>query len=563
MTDDARARTQSLYLPLQKPPTATSLTVRKLLGKLQEGAIRIPDFQRPLRWTNRDVVQLFDSILKGYPIGSLLFWNRQAPVETELKIGNAQIHVAATDDAWFIVDGQQRVTALAASLLDLDQRGQITWDLHFDPRTNEILPGSVPLEKGRQVPLRDLGDLRRLGIWLRECELEPEGVRRVEDVQQRLLDYELPAYVVKTDDVDALRGVFARLNSTGVRMRSHEVFQALLGNSSATNTGSKQNIDLPSLQLQVDIEGFGEPPLGEILKTVLAMSGLDPTKRLEDFDANSLAQLVTADDAVAALQATVAFLQASPQAEQPGAGIPAYALIPYPIVFVILTRWFHLFPESDANNRRLLTQWVWRGIATGVHQRSAVSAMRLQVRNIQETSETDSLRRLLDAVSKTPPTSDWTLDPFNATHAASRVEILALLELAPRDQNGPIRWRSLLTSGERVAREIFAVQPKLNPGLRSLARTAANRILLDSQHTNLRSDLQAWTWAANQELLESHLIDEASFRDLTTNEPTAFLQHRGNRLRTLVSKFLHERAGFDEPIIFPANVYYDAKERAS
>lgn len=563
MTDDARARTQSLYLPLQKPPAATSLTVRKLLGKLQEGAIRIPDFQRPLRWTNRDVVQLFDSILKGYPIGSLLFWNRQAPVETELRIGNAQIHVAATDDAWFIVDGQQRVTALAASLLDLDQRGQITWDLHFDPRTNEILPGAVPLEKGRQVPLRDLGDLRRLGIWLRECELEPEGVRRVEDVQQRLLDYELPAYVVKTDDVDALRGVFARLNSTGVRMRSHEVFQALLGNSSAANTGSKQNIDLPSLQLQVDIEGFGLPPLGEILKTVLAMSGLDPTKRLEDFDANSLAQLVTSDDAVAALQATVAFLQASPQAEQPGAGIPAYALIPYPIVFVILTRWFHLFPESDANNRRLLTQWVWRGIATGVHQRSAVSAMRLQVRNIQETSETDSLRRLLDAVSKTPPTSDWTLDPFNATHAASRVEILALLELAPRDKNGPIRWRSLLTSGERVAREIFAVQPKLNPGLRSLARTAANRILLDSQHTNLRSDLQAWTWAADQELLESHLIDEASFRDLTTNEPTAFLQHRGNRLRTLVSKFLHERAGFDEPIIFPANVYYDAKERAS
>lgn len=62
---------RSLHVPLEKPPQAFSLTVRKILGKVLAGEIRVPDFQRPLRWKSPDVVKLFDSILKGYPIGSL------------------------------------------------------------------------------------------------------------------------------------------------------------------------------------------------------------------------------------------------------------------------------------------------------------------------------------------------------------------------------------------------------------------------------------------------------------------------------------------------------------
>ncbi len=133
-------------------------------------------------------------------------------------------------DGWFIVDGQQRVTALAASLLDLDQKGDRRWEIRFDPSAGLFLAGPAsPEEARRQVPLRTLGDLRRLGRWFPNCELEEDEQHRVEEVQQRILDYEIPAYVVETDDVDALKGVFARLNTTGVRMRADEVFQALLG----------------------------------------------------------------------------------------------------------------------------------------------------------------------------------------------------------------------------------------------------------------------------------------------------------------------------------------------
>jgi hypothetical protein len=556
MSEVEREKDQGLYIPLQKPPTAFSLTVRKLLGKVQEGAIRVPKFQRPLRWKSKDVVELFDSILKGYPIGSLLFWKHKADADQTLRIGNATLNVPAVDDAWFIVDGQQRVTALAASLLGLDQHGLPTWELHFDPQANEVLPGPVRTENAlRHVPLSDLGDLRRLGKWLRDCSLDEQGARRVEEVQQRLLDYELPGYLMETDNVDALRGVFARLNSTGVRMQSHEVFQALLGDSGSPSP--TRRFDLASLQAAVDVDGFGAPPLGEILKAALAISGLDWTRRLEELGNDASTKLVIVEDAKSALEQTVAFLQAPLDGELPGAGIPAYALIPYPIIFVILSRWFYFFPDSDANSRRMLVRWVWKGVATGFHQRSSVSAMSAQVRAIRINEPDNSLRRLVEAVGA-PQTFEWGLDPFHARHAASRVEILALLSLAPKSRVGLVGWRSLISSGERLAREVFAVQPKMDGSIRKLAQTAANRVLLDSQHTDLRSEVKSWNWSTDSELLQSHLIDEASFKNLCDNDAEKFLFHRGARLRTLVSKYVQLRAGLDEPAIFPADSYYEA-----
>jgi hypothetical protein len=552
-----------LYTPLDKPPQAMSLTVRKLVGRVSTGEIRVPPFQRPLRWSSDDVVKLFDSILKGYPIGSLLFWRHAFDATDELLIGNALVSAEATPDGWYIVDGQQRTTALAAALLPLDHRGYAGWTVRFDPRTSRFLSGPAePAERSRHVPLTALGDLRRLGQWLRTCTLSEEEQTRVEEVQQRLLDYEIPAYLTETSDADALRAVFARLNSTGVRMRSDEVFQALLGTEPGDGRGPHGRIDLDVLQRACDVGGFGEPPRSEVLKAVLAMSDADPSKRLEDLTEQAVSRLVGASDASEALTRAVAFLQAPSYADAPGAGIPAYALLPYPVVFVVLARWFHLFPEPDAASRRLLARWLWRGVLTGVHQRAAVSAMRLQVRAIQPDELEASLRRLLDAVGE-PAVSEWKLDPFHANHAASRVELLTMLAREPRDRTGPVSWRSLLSSGQRIAREILPSSSwkGLTPEARQLARTAANRVLLVTSHTGLRAEIRKWRWPDDHALLESHLMDEVSLAALTT-DPAAFLRHRAGRVRAEVSSFLTERAGLGQPQLHALASYYEPSSEA-
>ena len=51
--------------------------VRRLfyyLEDFEKGLIRIPLFQRDSVWNDKKKLELFDSIKKGYPIGSVLFW---------------------------------------------------------------------------------------------------------------------------------------------------------------------------------------------------------------------------------------------------------------------------------------------------------------------------------------------------------------------------------------------------------------------------------------------------------------------------------------------------------
>ncbi len=45
-----------------------------ILEDINKGRIKIPVFQRDYVWEEKQILELFDSMEKGYPIGSLLFW---------------------------------------------------------------------------------------------------------------------------------------------------------------------------------------------------------------------------------------------------------------------------------------------------------------------------------------------------------------------------------------------------------------------------------------------------------------------------------------------------------
>lgn len=559
-------RTRRTFQPLTKPAQALNLNVRKIIERVRGGEVRVPDFQRPLRWTASDVANLFDSILKGYPIGTLLFWKRHADADPDLRIGNARINAPEAKEAWFIVDGQQRTTALAASLLDLDHDGDTRWSIRYDPDRQEFRHGPMEVsEHGRHVPLSLMGDGVKLLKWLHDsASFSDEERDQVLRAQQRILDYEIPAYIMETDDHQALRGVFARLNSTGVRMRADEVFQALFRQSGEEGEEGG-GIDLEQLQVACDLDGFGQPPRAEVLKAVLAMSGLDPTRRFEELGEDALSRLVSEDDAREALMRAIEFFQAGTgfQEEMPGVGIPAFALIPYPAVFPILVRWFHLFPDTNRSERIQLSRWLWRGVASGVHQRAEVSRLRHQVRAVREDSRDESLRNLLNAVGARVETQ-WQLHPFDSRSARSRVEVLALLAREPMDLVSKVSWRALLTSGERMAREILPSRTwrDLDADSRKLARTAANRALLDAAYSGLRSEFLRWEWPKHKREIESHLIDEVMLENLRS-DPGAFLRERANRIRSEVTAFLARRAGAGEPTVLPADWYFDDRGRGA
>ena len=57
------------------PPTPDVQHLPTLFRRIQNGEIRIPAFQRGFVWKEAQVVELLESVYRGFPIGSLLFWN--------------------------------------------------------------------------------------------------------------------------------------------------------------------------------------------------------------------------------------------------------------------------------------------------------------------------------------------------------------------------------------------------------------------------------------------------------------------------------------------------------
>lgn len=91
--------------------SVTPHSIETLLIWVKSGEIAIPEIQRPFVWDAIKVRNLLDSLYQGYPVGYLIAWRNPT---VRLKDGT---HSAGKR---ILIDGQQRVTALMASLLGLE-----------------------------------------------------------------------------------------------------------------------------------------------------------------------------------------------------------------------------------------------------------------------------------------------------------------------------------------------------------------------------------------------------------------------------------------------------------
>ena len=91
--------------------STTDLSINHLIEKIDSGELGLPELQRPFIWKDTKVRDLFDSMMKGYPIGYLMIW--ECPfMEKKKTIGTGSKSYDAPKEV--IIDGQQRLTSLYA-----------------------------------------------------------------------------------------------------------------------------------------------------------------------------------------------------------------------------------------------------------------------------------------------------------------------------------------------------------------------------------------------------------------------------------------------------------------
>ena len=498
---------------------ASSYTIEELLVLVEKKNVRIPHFQRGLRWGPSDVVKLFDSIYKGYPIGTLLLWERPGPEHT----------------LW-VVDGQQRITSLATVLLRVDGNPPASRALYFDLATEQFVWQRQSGPRDIHLPLREAYKLPNVMAWLRERDLDDAMQERAFDLADRLRNYRIPGYTVETEregDVAALREIFDRINTFGKRMNRAEVFHAL---TSLSTPGGR---DLSHIANEIASRGFGAVADSTLVLCVLSIRGPDV---LRDFRAeladDSLLLSETTNHAERAVNRTITFLREE-------AGVPHFDLVPYQHLLVVLVRFFALHEKSSEWERVLLRRWYWRAAVHGpLPKLGSTGTLRLALNLINERSAYDTVAALLDAF---PSERRWaSVDRLQLNRADSRIALCAMARLGP--------LRPAATLGD-VAVEIDVAQvltterrdalPRLFPVEHGdLARSAANRVFWSDASAE---DPAISLASAEPGVLASHAISETAAEVLRNGHAEAFLGERHAKIQQVVDDFVDARAEWDYP----------------
>lgn len=459
-----------------------TFTVEELVNASWQGRIRVPYFQRDFRWTRRDVIQLFDSIARGYPIGSLLLWERPAPQQT-LHLGELELDVPRVDSAHWVVDGQQRIISLA-NALHPTTRSTDPFNVSYDLPVDEFIGRSwrdTPL----CVPLGVMFDLQRLIQWFAEHPEAAAYFDKATAVATTIRQYAIPAYQVEQGDEGILIAMFDRLNNSGRKLTRAEVFDAI---HVADENRAAAPLTLSRIVDNIDSDlKFGPIDKDSVLKAILARRGPNTTRdtsreftvsRLDNIDFPNEDRNTSYRASQDSLRRTVRFLQEI-------ADVPHHTLLPYRYLLVTLSRFFSHFPDPSQSDLRLLRRWYWRAALTGLEPFNGLTtlAIRQLSSRIRPGDINGSIAALLDAVNENP-THVPELTEFRASHPATKMLLCAWWSLRPRSPLTSQQYsRADLASilGDKKTPQesvLYIIQPG-RIGKEKLS-TVANRIMIPS-----------------------------------------------------------------------------------
>ena len=228
--------------------------VDDLVRGVRIGRIGLPDLQRPFVWADNKVRDLFDSMMKGYPIGYVMIWESPSDYETKKNVigKNEKIH---NEPKELVIDGQQRLTALVAAMYGVVVKDKNFSDkeikISFNPLTREFAVWTPAYERDTEWISRIsdvfLAKEQNTIITLRRKfikdanegrakknlpELSEEEEITVENNINALLnlsDFSLPTLEIQYNaDEEAVADIFVRVNSGGQKLTENNFIQTLI-----------------------------------------------------------------------------------------------------------------------------------------------------------------------------------------------------------------------------------------------------------------------------------------------------------------------------------------------
>lgn len=228
--------------------------VKNLVEDVRIGKIGLPDLQRPFIWQDAKVRDLFDSMLRGYPIGYVMLWespNNYGSKKTSIGV-DKKIYDEPKE---LVIDGQQRLTALVAAMYGVKVKDKSYKEreikISFNPLTREFAVWSSAYENNKEYiskisdvflskenttfsKLRRayINDLNAARIKKGEAELTDADIDLIENNLNDLLaleNFSLPTLEIPASaDEQDVADIFVRVNSGGQKLNENNFIQTLI-----------------------------------------------------------------------------------------------------------------------------------------------------------------------------------------------------------------------------------------------------------------------------------------------------------------------------------------------
>ena len=360
-------------------PIPGTLQYNTLIANIEQGIVKIPQFQRKFVWSIEQTAKLLDSILKGYPIGSFILWETKERLRSIRDIGNIQLPEPPEGYiVQYVLDGQQRMTSLYVSMIG----AKITGD---DKRTIDYSEIYVDFEAAsdEEIVITDIGG-RNMGELIKFTDLLNGGYKmfakyptygeKLERYSNAFKTYLFPTILIKDAPIDIATEIFTRINVGGKPLSVFEIMVAKTYDS-VRNFDLSEKYDALMEHLQSSNCNYDTISSSTILQAVSVCLTKECSKK-QILKLNKDDFINIWDKVISALESAVDYFRSFYR-------IPVSQLLPYDSLLVPFTYFFFHHKDIPLDQKQdFLQDYFWRVVLTSRFSTSLEAKIGQDIRKI-------------------------------------------------------------------------------------------------------------------------------------------------------------------------------------
>jgi hypothetical protein len=515
--------------------------IEDLLTEIKNGELRVPDFQRPFVWKPEDMLSLFESIYKGYPIGSFLFWETDMEIKCQDKVGPIPMPNLTIERIDYILDGHQRLATLCTLLLQEDypkntQQNDWRWWIWFDLKGQEFVHlKNMQNIKPHYLPIRAIlktVDFLKAVRQIQEVykESATQFINVADQLVNKIMRYKVTFTRIKGGDLNNSVEIFSRLNKKGQEITPEHMVSAL---TYKEEYHLSQKID--EIIEELAVYNFDIISRMTIFRTILVIAGVD----IRVTDWNKVSKILTGEKKIEqtdfkqvmnasheAVILTTKFLINK-------LNISNAKLLPYPYQFISLCNFFHFCPNPDSSQMEILKKWFWATSFSGWFSNLSFTQTSNAINEMGELAKKEINKPKI--VSFNESARPFPIE-YNIRSSRVRSLLLFMLTLNPMDTESgmPINSSHIITQDGNIGR-IFTGNVK------EIINSSANRIFLKNKpEKTIKDQLLSIPYDRLDDVLKSHAISQDAYNALKSNNPDEFIKYRMDYLMEFEKNFIEK-----------------------